>query len=753
MKRLIQRASFFFLLICLIPLGAFAQNFYDILDIQDIRITFPYTNWDYRLDTAKQGAQGYLFASQCTVNGVVMDSVGVKYKGNSSYNANNAKNPMHIKLDHIINGQSYLGIEDIKLGNGFKDPSMLREVLAYKILRQYMHAPLSNFAMVHINGTFIGLYSNSQDINKAFAGEHFYSTDNAFFKCNPVYSGGNNPDLKYYGQDSTLYYGKYELQSDFGWADLIDLCDTLNNHTTEIETILDVDRAIWMLAFDNLTVNLDSYIGAIKQNYYLYRDNNPRFNPILWDLNECFGTFSNTGTGSPLDMNGLINLSPDLHLTDPNWPLIMRLLSDARYKRMYIAHMRTILEENFASQTYVTWAADLRTVIDSAVQADPNKFFTYSDFLNAMTQNVSGMGLSPGISNLMDSRVSYLQSLPEFQATPPSIQTPVLSDTAPAIGDSIWVTSTVGNATYVRLGYRNQRPDEFSYTEMFDDGNHGDGAASDGVYGAQMICNSGQMEYYVFADNSSAAAFSPARAEHEFYSLATSIPAIQPGHLAINEFMASNQTAVTDPAGEYADWLEIKNNTANDLNLYGLYLSDDALLPTKWAFPEAASIPANGYLIVWLDADEFQSGLHANFKLSATGESILLSYANGLIIDSTTFGQQAADISMQRCPDGTGPFVSASHTHAAANNCPTEVVNQHASPDLKLFPNPSNGIFTITGMPAKSKVQVFDATMKPVGFSTQMNGQSCEIDLGSYPSGIYFLQVNGTKVHKLIIAQ
>ena len=38
------------------------------------------------------------------------------------------------------------------------------------------------------------------------------------------------------------------------------------------EKVLDVDRALWMLAFNNVLVNLDSYSGAFRQNYYLYHD-------------------------------------------------------------------------------------------------------------------------------------------------------------------------------------------------------------------------------------------------------------------------------------------------------------------------------------------------------------------------------------------------------------------------------------------------------------------------------------------------
>lgn len=80
----------------------------------------------------------------------------MKYKGNSSYSASRVKNPFHIKLDKVID-QDYQGHEDIKLANGFSDPSMVREVSAYSICRQYMDAPRCNYARVYVNGTYSGL--------------------------------------------------------------------------------------------------------------------------------------------------------------------------------------------------------------------------------------------------------------------------------------------------------------------------------------------------------------------------------------------------------------------------------------------------------------------------------------------------------------------------------------------------------------------------------------------------------------------
>ena len=272
-----------------------AQDFYDLTTIQTIEITFEQSNWDALLDAEKAGDENYILAQSVAINGEVYDSVGVKYKGNSTYQANQVKNPFHIELD-TYKEHDHQGYKDIKLSNAAKDPSFLREVLSYDILGDYMDAPQSNYANVYVNGTLIGLYSNSEAVTKTFVKDRFGSKNGTFVKCNPPDGAGPQsndfPNLVYLGEDSTNYYEAYEIKSDAGWAELLDLCDTLANHTDAIEQILDVDRTLWMLAFDNVLVNLDSYIGAFAQNYYLYRNEYGQFVPVVWDLNESFGRFS-----------------------------------------------------------------------------------------------------------------------------------------------------------------------------------------------------------------------------------------------------------------------------------------------------------------------------------------------------------------------------------------------------------------------------------------------------------------------------
>ena len=130
--------------------------------------------------------------------------------------------------------------------------------------------------------------------------------------------------------------------------------------------------------------------------------------------------------------------------------------------------------------------------------------------------------------------------------------------------------------------------------------------------------------------------------------------------LVINELMASNGGTVVDPQGDADDWIELFNTTAQRTDLSGMYLSDKRAKPKKWQFPAGTVVGARGYLLVWADDDtDDNPGLHANFKLSASGESVVLSDTddNGnAVIDVVDFPPMARNESYARIPDGTGPF-------------------------------------------------------------------------------------------------
>jgi hypothetical protein len=723
-----------------------AQNFYDRAVVQQIEIFFGFTNWDAQLDAANL-TDVYIVADSVRINGVVFDSVGVKYKGNSSYSPNNNKNPLHLKLDYIKGSQDYQTFTDIKLQNGYQDPSMIREVLSYAILEQYMDCPEANFANVYINGTLRGVYSNAETIDDNFNSAHYYDNDGSFFKCNPVGGAGpgstSSPDLKYISADTTAYYSGYELKSTNGWTDLMGMITTLNNDFANIETKLDIDRAIWMLAFNNVLVNLDSYSGAFRQNYYLYRDLNDRFITTVWDLNMSFAGFpGGTGSGAytATTLDPLSNSTSTIH------PLIVKIMANPMFKRMYMAHVRTIVQEIFASGAYLTTANTLRSTIDSYVQADPFKFYTYTQYQNSLTTAVAGGGpagsSTPGIQALMTSRVAFFNTNANYILVAPAISSYAASNPTPSLNQNFFITASCSNESLVFLGYRTSHPLKFNRVQMFDDGAHGDGSAGDHVYGVQVTANGVIFEYYIYAENSVAGLFSPQRAEHEFHTLVMNIPFPQVGEVVVNELMANNVQTAVDNYGENNDWIELYNTTSHAVDLTGLYLSDDIALYTKWAFPVNSVILPNSYLIVWADNDPSQIGLHTNFKLSSNGESLF--FSNGVnLYDQVSFSLQSADISYARCPDA-GIFAFAAPTFNATNNC-FAGISEKSSMELSIFPVPFQESFTLKVTHEDTyELMVTDMQGRKI-LSTVFNALDVQINSEQWKAGIYLLSIKNSK--------
>ena len=742
--------------VCFICGQVKAQNFYDLNTIQKIELIFLQSNWDYQLDTAKQGADSYILANSVKINGVLFDSVGVKYKGNSSYSPANKKNPLHIELDSY-KAQSYNGVKDIKLGNNYKDPSMIREVLGYDILKNYMHCSQSNFAKVYINGVYYGVYSNTESIGKSFYASHYYSSGNTAVKCNPIVNPSTNTkcNLKYINNDSSSYFNFYELKSNYGWNQFVALCDTVTNYQSKVADNIDMDRVIWMLAFNNVLINLDSYSGAFCQNYYLYKDNTKHYNPTIWDLNMCFGGFpylgSGTGSLAQLSITNMQQLPINIHSTDVNWPLINIVNSNAQYKRMLVAHMRTITNEFIANSNFVTRAQQFQTLIDTSVVGDTCKTYSYAQFQAGLTQNVSvGSYSVPGISNLLNARLTYLQGTTDFSYATPTITAVAASTNSPAINSTVSITANVVNTNTVYLGYRTHTQDKFTRVLMYDDGAHNDGASGDNVYGTNITVTSAETEYYIYAENANAGMFSPQRAEHEFYLLQTNLAQPNAGEIVINEFLAVNNFGATDENGKHEDWIELYNSTNSVLNLSGMYLSDDYTNPTKYTFPNNTIIQPHSFLTIWADEDNTNGTvLHCNFKLLDSGEEIILSKGTS-VLDSISFGFQGADISIARCPDGTGAFSASSNPTYNLSNCAVGIheIDEELS-SLIVFPNPANEELTIvaetnTVLPIKIVNVMGDVVME------KELQQVTKINTSALSQGIYFVTISH-KTLKIVV--
>ena len=125
----------------------------------------------------------------------------------------------------------------------------------------------------------------------------------------------------------------------------------------------------------------------------------------------------------------------------------------------------------------------------------------------------------------------------------------------------------------------------------------------------------------------------------------------------INEWMASNDSTIADPAdGKFQDWVELYNAGDATANLSGYTLTDDLLNPDKFTVPLGTFLDAGEYMLVWADNEPEQNEpgleLHVNFSLASGGEEIGLFAPDGSAMDTVTFSTQIDDVAEGRWPDG-----------------------------------------------------------------------------------------------------
>ncbi|PCJ01560.1 MAG: hypothetical protein COB15_01170 [Flavobacteriales bacterium] len=731
-----------------------SQNLFDINTIRKIEINFYDSNWDHLLDslasiTSTTGSGTGRILANVIIDGDLLDSCGVRYKGNSSLDTASNKNPFNIDINYTIPGQSYLGKDKIKLANCYSDPSMIREALTYEIANQYMDCPQASFVTLYINNNCIGIYTNTESIDNEYLDQFYGSSSNPFFKCDPEsiqIFNGQNSNLAYHS-DSLDYDVFYDRKSAYGLTDLQTLCFNLENNPNTIDQYLDVDRALWFLALSSAFVHNDGYT-AFAHNFYIYKMDNGRWSIMLWDVNMSFGglVFDGDSFGL-LNSNDLATQDPFIHESAMTYrPLIAQLLSIPRYKKMYVAHYRTIFDENISNNNYYTRAQFMHNLIDADVQNELYSSYTYADFLSNLTNDYgANFNLRPGLKDLMDNRTIYLNSLPEFQYTQPIISNILNNPIIPNAYDTVNFTCNITNSNYAYLGYRYSSRVVFQKVQLLDDGNSNDGIAGDGTYGAQIILNASDIEYYIYAEDNDISTFSPVRAEYEFYKLAVT------PNLVINELSASNATIQSDQDGEFDDWIELYNNTSSSIQLDGYYLSDQNSNPTKWTFPTGTNINPNDYLIIWIDKDTLQSGLHTNFKLSSSGETVYLSDTSGTLVDKTTFGLQTTDITWGRYPNGTGSFTTMVPTFSAANvNWPISVKENIVKSSFNIYPNPATNIVNIEFKNNANEVIYIYNLIGELIYQTIPTDKEVIINVSNWTSGVYIIKTQ-LGVQKLIV--
>jgi hypothetical protein len=618
-------------------------------------------------------------------NGLVRDTadnVGFRLRGNTSRTSR--KKSFKVSINAFVKGRTLHGVEKLDLNGEHNDPSIIRAKLTWDLYAA-VGAPGARaaHARLYINGAYRGLYISVEHIDENFALSRFGNNDGNLYKC--LYPA----DLAYRGSDPALYKhvadGRrvYELTINEERDDYNDLAAfiALLNLTPDagfpaaMDSAFNVNAFLRILAVDIATGNWDDY-WFNKNNFYLYHNTaTGRFEYVPYDCDNTFGiwwtsimTGVDWGTRPPLTWG---------HPTDVR-PLTARILSVPAFRDRLVFYLRRLVDRHFSEAALFPRIDSMHAMITPAAVDDNFRTldygFTVQQFHDSYTQPL-GAHVVYGLKQYVTARrTSALAQLPLIDS-PPILSDAMHSPRSPVAGDTVRFRVRVEDESHpvnvvLLLTVNGQM---WEPVGMFDDGVHWDGVAGDEVYGAGVtgLPVGAGVTYAVRAtDAASQVAEDPPAGRVRSFRVNGDAPRVR-----INEFMAKNDTTITDPAGEVEDWIELVNADSVAVRLAGWYLTDNLAVPAKWALPDT-TLARGAFLLVWADDTPAQGPLHATFKLERGGERIGLSRgdaSNAVLVDSVSFGYQQADVACGRVPDGEGAWQALPHATPGSPNLVTNV--------------------------------------------------------------------------------
>ncbi|MEO8446459.1 MAG: CotH kinase family protein, partial [bacterium] len=342
----------FFALLTFRSFEATAQSgdvVFDGLKVHTVNIQFSQTNyWDSLTIYYNQGLEQYLRAA-VIINGVFYDSVGIRFKGNSTFSHPNNKKPFKISMDEYIDDRLFDGMKSLTLNNCYLDPTFIREKIHLDFCREAgIVAPRSNFVNLYINGQLWGFYSLVESVDKKFLTSRFDDNDGNLFKAVDAFGNPIVSDLKWYGSDPASYYNRYELKTneeENDWTDLVSFLDTLNNNTNtarSLPTKANMTTFYKALAADIMFGNLDAYVSS-GRNFHVYDlPATGKFEWIVWDVGLSFGAY-------PGGVTNIENMSLTYVGNAANRPMVSKVYNTPELKAEYLNTVCLLYNRYFSS--------------------------------------------------------------------------------------------------------------------------------------------------------------------------------------------------------------------------------------------------------------------------------------------------------------------------------------------------------------------------------------------------------------------
>jgi spore coat protein H len=304
---------------------------------------------------------------------LALPDVGLRYKGNSSYNASLGSLHRNLKLKTDLYGgkDTWAGHGTLNLNAEVLDPSRLRESFSFAVFRAAgVPAPRTAFAEVTLTvpaqhaETNLGLYTLVENVNRSFLKRVLPPGTGLLLKPE-----GARVGIPFLGEDWSGYLYNYRPERPATPAEqkrVIEFARLVNRaplaeFRAAIASFLDLDAFLRFVAVNALLVNHDSFLRG-SHNYFLYLDpRDDRFRFIPWDQDLSLAGFSSNSAGAELSM---------LRPWSTDNPLLQRLLSDPVHAARYRAILTELATTVFTREKLIPLLEQLETVIAAPLAAE-----------------------------------------------------------------------------------------------------------------------------------------------------------------------------------------------------------------------------------------------------------------------------------------------------------------------------------------------------------------------------------------------
>ena len=218
--------------------------------------------------------------------------------------------------------------------------------------------------------------------------------------------------------------------------------------------------------------------------------------------------------------------------------------------------------------------------------------------------------------------------------------------------------------------------------------------------------------------------------------------------IRINEVSGSNSVYINE-YGKKNDWVELYNTTDEEIDVEGMYLTDDLDNLTKYKISKeqtnaSTKIPSHGYMLIWCDKLSTTSqALHATFKIDGDGGAIALTASDKSWTDTLYYGAHDGNSTVGRYPDGGKEIFAFSMPSIGKRNLMTsysEVANQETL-DIRRTTIASSNDFRIRYGSETLILKTEDSDMARVEIYTA-SGQSVMNTVVSIRGGVGYVNVS-----------